>query len=172
MRKALALTAALAVAASPALAVGEEDTIKIADISGAWSGSGFVQKNETSDPMKVRCQIEGEQHDDRLGFDGECRAMLILRRAIGATLTRIGDRFEGRYEGSRAGVAALEGAIVEAGRLVLTMRFPREVNGDDVATMTIDTNGGDSFTITTTDRMESGVDVTTSKITFEREAAE
>jgi hypothetical protein len=172
MRTALALAAVLVAAASPALAEAKsgEEPIEIADISGEWSGTGFVQRDEKADPMNVRCRIEGEQHDDRLGFDGECRAMLVLRRGIGARLTRDGDSFEGTYEGSRAGVADLEGSVEEAGRLVLEMRFPREINGDDTATMTIDTNGGDSFTITTTDRMTSGVDVTTSKITFERKA--
>jgi hypothetical protein len=138
------------------------------DINGAWAGEGYVQKNDESDPMNVRCEIEGAQHDDRLGFDGECRAMMILRRDIGADLVFDGERFRGTYEGARVGVADLEGASSPDGRVVLTMRFPREVNGDDTATMTIHLHDDDTFTIETVDRMKSGNEVTTSLIRFER----
>jgi hypothetical protein len=163
----VAIAAALCLATLPASAIINDTPVQT--ISGAWSGAGFVQKDAESDPMKVRCKIRGEQNGVELGFDGECRAMLILRREIGAVLKRSGERFTGQYVGATAGVADLDGGFGTDGRLVLTMRFPREVNGDDVATMMIDPHDGRSFTISTTDRMESGVEVTTSKITFERE---
>lgn len=139
------------------------------DITGSWAGAGVVQKDDESRPMNVRCEIEGARNDDRIGFDGECRAMLILRREIGADLIFDGERFRGTYKGSLAGVAALDGAEVPEGdRVVLQMRFPREVNGDDVAVMTIHLHGEDAFTIETVDRMQSGTDLTTARIRFER----
>jgi len=159
------VTAAALLATLGAVAAAEPRV----DINGAWAGEGYVQKDDESDPMNVRCKIEGAQNDDRLGFDGECRAMMILRRDIGADIVFDGERFRGTYEGARAGVADLDGSASPDGRVVLTMRFPREVNGDDTATMTIHLHDEDAFTIETTDRMKSGVEVTTSLIRFERE---
>jgi len=160
----LATLAALLMAGGPAVA-----DVTLADISGAWTGKGYVQKDDKTDPMNVRCEIEGAQHADEIGFDGECRAMLILKRKIGASIVVDDGRMSGTYLGSRVGVAALEGGAASDGRVVLTMRFPREVNGDDVATMTIHLHGKDAFTIETVDRMASGEDVTTSLIRFERQ---
>jgi len=139
------------------------------DISGAWAGAGYVQKDDASRPMDVRCEIEGARNDDVIGFDGECRAMLIVRRAIGANLVFDGERFRGSYTGSRAGLAELDGAETpERDRVVLTMRFPRMVNGDDVAVMTIHLHDEHTFTIETVDRMQSGTELTTALIRFER----
>ncbi|WP_157961885.1 hypothetical protein [Acuticoccus kandeliae] len=151
----------------PVFAQDEQQT---ASLSGEWEGKGFVQKDEKSKPMNVRCKIAGEDTGDRIGFEGECRAMMIMKRAIGANLVRQGDTYSGTYLGSHVGVAQLEGGQNGPNTYVLTMTFPKEVNGDDVATMTIDTSGEGTFTITTVDRMETGDDITTSQITFERSA--
>ncbi|WP_420393803.1 hypothetical protein [Acuticoccus sp.] len=168
MRYATTVAAAITLGALASPAAASEP--RIADISGAWSGTGFVQRDAEARPMKVRCAINGDQDGDDLGFEGECRAMLVLKRAIGASIVREGPRYSGTYTGSNAGVAALEGARAEDGSIVLHMTFEREINGDDVALMTITPSDGRTFTITTVDRMEDGVDVTTSQITFERDA--
>lgn len=152
--------------AVPALTLEEPG---MPDLAGAWTGKGQVQKNDTSNPMNVTCTIEGNKPaDNKVGFDGECRAMLIMKRAIGATLTREGDQFTGVYTGSNAGPAELSGTMNGGEELVLSMTFERPVNGDDQAVMTIRRSHEDAFTITTKDRMELGVEVTTSDITFER----
>lgn len=164
MTKLIAGTAALALLVGGAAVAAEPGV----DINGAWAGKGYVQKDDETDPMNVRCEIEGAQHEDRLGFDGTCRAMMILRRDIGADLVFDGERYRGTYEGSRVGIADLDGATSDDGRVILTMRFPREVNGDAEAVMTIHLHDEDSFTIETVDRMESGVELTTSLIRFER----
>lgn len=160
-----AFAAALVLAPTGASAF---DETAIGDISGAWSGKGFVRKDEKADPMNVRCAIEGTGSALELAFAGECRAMLILKREIGATLRREGHRLVGIYKGARVGDAALDGEIAPSGEVVLSMQFPRKVNGDDVATMRIEAHDADSFTIVTSDRMVSGDEVTTSRITFER----
>ncbi|MCF3935944.1 hypothetical protein L1787_21375 [Acuticoccus sp. M5D2P5] len=154
---------ATVVLTAPVLAA--EDSV---GIGGEWKGTGFVQKDEKSKPMQVNCTIEGTESADRIGFDGECRAMLIMKRAIGADLTRNGDQYSGTYVGSNVGVAELQGGPEGPDSFVLTMTFPKEVNGDDKATMTIERPRDGKFTITTVDRMTSGDDVTTSQITFER----
>ncbi|MBJ3777318.1 hypothetical protein [Acuticoccus mangrovi] len=138
-------------------------------MTGPWSGKGFVQKDEGSRPMNVSCKIKGEQTADTIGFAGACRAMLILKREIGAQLKRVGDRFVGTYKGADVGIAELDGSYVDGETVELTMTFPRSVNGDDVAKMTITTPGDGTFTIETSDKMESGVEVTTSSILFSRD---
>lgn len=151
------------------LPAGASESELVGDITGVWKGTGFVQRNETSEPINVRCQIDGMQTELMMGFEGECRAMLVVKRPIGARLAREGDRFTGTYTGSRVGVAELDGALDGDSRIVLDMTFPKEVNGDDKAVMTINNADDGTFTITTVDKMVSGVDVTTSQITFERE---
>ncbi|WMS43272.1 hypothetical protein RDV64_02385 [Acuticoccus sp. MNP-M23] len=167
MLKTISLAAALALTATAALA----ETPTITDITGTWTGTGFVQKNEKSKPMNVKCEVEGAQSGDEVSFDGYCRAMIIVKRAIGAQLVRSGDTYTGTYTGSDAGVAKLDGGEPKPGLLDLEMQFPRDVNGDAVARMVIETPSEDSFTIRTTDMMESGVEVVTSEVTFEREAS-
>jgi len=159
------IVAALTLAALPAAAQGAN----LPDVSGIWTGTGFVQKDENSRPINVKCEIEGEATGERVAFDGACRAMLVMKRAIGAKLEPSGDTLVGTYEGAAIGIAQLRGDWAGPGRLVLEMTFPREVNGDDKAVMQIDAAEEDAFTITTVDTMLSGVDVVTSQIRFERE---
>lgn len=144
------------------------ETLDIADISGAWEGEGFVQRDDRSEPVKVRCSIEGRQSEVQIGFEGSCRAMLIMKRDIGADIVLRDGQFVGTYKGSRVGIADLNGTMTAPNQLDLTMTFPRAVNGDDQATMRIERPDEGTFKVTTVDRMESGVDVTTAQITFER----
>jgi hypothetical protein len=153
---ALGLPAALAVAApSP-----------IADIAGDWSGKGTVRRDDASKPINVTCQMTGEQSASTLGFEGECRALLVMKRPIGATFKIDGDRVTGTYTGSSAGVAKLSGRATSATEWKLTMTFPKEINGDNVAEMTIRNSGTGTFQIVTTDKMTSGATVTTTDVTF------
>lgn len=158
------LFAAIMVMAGAAIADGREAD----DISGPWAGEGYVQKDEKSRRVKVRCTIEGEQAGDDIQFEGVCRAMLIMKRDIGAKLTRSGDSFTGTYKGADAGIAQLAGIETGPGRLELTMTFPRKIHTDDKAIMMIDRPDENTFTIVTIDTMDSGEEVTTSSIRFER----
>jgi len=166
MLKRLSFAAALVLTSTAAMA----DAPAITDITGTWSGSGFVQKDDKSKPINVRCKVEGAQTGENIAFDGSCRAMLVIKRAIGASLVRSGDNYSGTYIGSDVGVAELDGSETTPGTLELGMTFPRDVNGDSVATMTIEAPSEDAFTIRTTDMMESGVKVVTSEVMFQRES--
>ncbi|ORE94682.1 hypothetical protein [Acuticoccus yangtzensis] len=155
--------------AVPVRQAAAEET-SIFDITGKWSGKGFVQKDDKSRKMNVTCEIEGAQSGDQIGFDGECRAMMVLKRAIGADMVRQGERLKGTYIGSNAGPAELDGGPQEDGRIVLTMTFPKTIHGDDIATMTIAPANDKEFSIVTVDTMSDGKTlVTTAEITFERE---
>ena len=94
----------------PAVAVDEVGE----DITGAWVGQGFVQKDERSKPVRVNCAVEGMQDGDRIGFEGVCRAFLVVKREIGAMLVRSGSTYTGTYKGSNVGIAELEGAARES----------------------------------------------------------
>lgn len=164
MLKATLLAATLSLIAAP-LAVADTGF----DVSGKWNGKGFVQKDEKSRKMNVTCEVTGARTGDAIGFEGQCRAMLVMKRAIGADLVENGDTYSGTYIGSRVGPADLKGAMEGTGKLVMQMTFPKTVNGDDIATMTIEMPSDDAFTITTVDMMEDGSAVTTADITFERD---
>ncbi|XWN32484.1 MAG: hypothetical protein ROR55_05025 [Devosia sp.] len=171
MFKPFAIAGLLAVttaAATSVVAAVEDDEREIPSMEGSWTGTGFVQKDETSKPMKVRCSVEGLHAGNEIGFEGVCRAMMIFRRPIGAKLIQEGDRLTGTYTGSDLGVADLDGALEEGRTAVLTMTFPREIHGDAEAMMTIHRPKDSEFTITTTDIMSSGEELTTSQITFAR----
>ncbi|MEM9224512.1 MAG: hypothetical protein AAGB11_19225 [Pseudomonadota bacterium] len=165
MKKTVGLAAAMIIVAAPVLA----EEAPIANITGEWTGKGFVQKGEDSRKINVNCKIDGEQTGDEIEFGGDCRAMLVMKREIGAQLTREGDIYTGTYKGSELGIADLEGSFENPDELVLQMRFPRKVNGDDLARMTIQTMNEDEFRITTVDMTEAGNEFTTSEITFQRE---
>jgi hypothetical protein len=164
MLRSLSIVACAAVVAGSAVAADAAGD----DISGPWVGTGFVQKDETSKPIRVNCAVEGAQDGDRIGFEGECRAMLVMRREIGAQLVRSGKTFFGTYRGAAVGVAELQGTETDPGTVNLTMTFPREVNGHRTARMTITRPGDGTFTIKTEAQMLSGATVTTSEITFAR----
>ena len=101
------LFAALLVTAGIAIADGREAD----DITGPWSGEGYVQKDENSRRVKVRCKIEGEQEGDKIQFEGVCRAMLIMKRDIGAWLTRDGDSVVVEVKAGTKTPTKLEGVL-------------------------------------------------------------
>lgn len=169
MLKATLLAATLSLLAAP-LAAPLAHAESEFDVTGKWTGKGFVQKDANSRKMNVTCEVTGARAGDAIGFEGQCRAMLVMKRAIGADLVADGDSYSGIYIGSRVGPADLEGTMEDPGKIVMKMTFPKSVNGDDIATMTIETPSDNTFTITTVDLMDDGVtEVTTADIAFERE---
>lgn len=163
MRTVLAVSAVAALIA-PALAA-----VPIDDIAGAWTGKGKVQQSDTAKPINVSCEVTGEQSSPTdLGFDGVCRALLVMKRPIGATFKLDGDKITGTYTGSLIGVAQLDGVATSPTEWDLKMTFPKEVNGDNIAQMTISNPGDGTFRIQTRDKMTSGVEVTTTDVTFRK----
>lgn len=162
MLKQMVVALTLTAVAAPAFGV----TGAAGDVAGRWSGQGFVQSDPKGRRMNIWCSIDGEQNGNTLGFDGECRAALIMKRAIGIKLTRDGDHFAGTYIGTTGGASKLDGVAATPDRWVLTMTLPQTIHGDDKAVMVIETSPAGTFTITTTDRMSGGEEMTTSKVTF------
>ena len=137
---------------------------------GAWSGEGTVMPNEEAGTRNVDCDVTGTAGGETIDISGECRAMLIFSRDIGAKLTRSGDIYTGTYTGSKAGAAQLEGQL-EGDTLNLTMTYPRPVNGDTKALMRITNPDDGQMTLTVLDQMGgTGEQVATTRISFQKQS--
>jgi hypothetical protein len=124
---------------------------------GNWSGSGRIQRNAESSPWQVNCTVNGNRAPDRISIQGNCRAALILQRPIAADLAydvRTG-LYRGVYTGARVGPARLSGA--RSGNAVrLTIDWPKPVNGDTRAEMTITNEGSGMLRIVVRDNLVPG----------------
>lgn len=151
----IALIAILAGAAAPPASAAEEGFLD--RFGGTWSGSGRVQREGTSSPRQVNCSVTGQPGANRLSFQGACRAAVIFSRQIGASLTYDpgSGQYRGTYTGSAIGPAQLSGTR-RGDTVDLRIDWPRPVNGDTQARMTI-RNGGDGLLrITVADNLTPG----------------
>ena len=137
---------------------------------GSWAGEGTVQANEGEPTRNVDCDVTGTAGAESIDISGECRAMLIFSRDIGAKLTRNGETYTGTYTGSKAGVAQLEGQL-EGDTLNLTMTYPKPVNGDTTALMRLTNPDDGQMALTVLDQIGgTGEQVATTRITFEKQS--
>ncbi|WP_181706002.1 hypothetical protein [Chthonobacter rhizosphaerae] len=150
----------LAAAIIAALVLGgaaDAETDFLDRFNQSWSGKGKVQRNAKSGVDRVSCDLTGNRAGNRVAIAGTCRAYLVFSRTIAADLTFDPDSGEvtGTYTGSRAGVAKLSGRR-EGDTVRLAMRWPRPVNGDTEAAMTIRTSENGSLRIVVSDALEPG----------------
>jgi hypothetical protein len=157
MRKMLATVAALALVGSWGTGPQAAESSFLDRFKGSWTGSGRVQRNAASDPWQVDCRLTGNRAADRISIQGNCRAALIMRRSIGADISydpRSGD-YRGVYTGARVGPARLSGT--RKGDMVrLTIDWPKPVNGDTQAEMTIHNQGSGVLRIVVRDNLIPG----------------
>lgn len=124
--------------------------------SGSFAGGGLVQRNAGEQPNKVSCTLTGKATASRISMSGKCGAF-IFSKAISADIrydARTG-RYSGTYVGSAIGPARLSGKR-QGNAVVLTITWPKPVNGDTKATMTIHNSGNGNLAITVTDRVAPG----------------
>jgi hypothetical protein len=142
--------AAVAALTGSAFATGafasEADYLKRFD--GSFKGAGKVRTAADGSPYNVKCNVSGNATATRISLDGTCRAMAVVSRKIGADLTVSPDgTYSGVYTGSKIGPAAVRGRRT-GDNVVLTVTWPKPVNGDQKALMTISNNGnGFSFAV-------------------------
>ena len=151
LRAALAFTLLLGAAAMPAQA-GERPFLD--RFVGSWSGSATViDKGRT---LNVSCQVTGAPDDTHISIRGHCNAGLI-GRAISADLTfdPKSGRYSGTYIGDDVGPARLSGKR-SGERVELTITWPKPVNGDTTAKMTIVNSGNGTLRITLNDKPAMG----------------
>ena len=164
-----ALPAALLVgltAAAP-LPTKRADADFLTPLAGRWTGGGDVLLRTNRSPLKVDCDIEVAAEEPSFTLEGECGA-LFIKRPIGVTLEREGERYSGVYTGSRSGPADLAGTR-DGDSISLTVTWAREVNGDVTAAMKLVKESDDSLRLLTEDLdPETGETVVTSDIALAR----
>jgi hypothetical protein len=127
----------------PALSAQADETGFLKRFDGAWSGTGLVQRKIEEGPHQVSCKMTGAPTSDGVSISGVCRAAVIFSRQIRADLRYDpgSGRYSGTYVGAKVGPARLSGKR-NGDAVILTIFWPKPVNGDKTATMTI-RNPGD-----------------------------
>jgi hypothetical protein len=139
--------------AKPAVA----DSSYLDRFTGAFSGQGFVQREQDTSPRRVSCRVAGTKPAaNRLSIDGTCRAAIIVSRRIGADIRfdPASKRFSGTYRGSSRGPAQLSNGRLRGGTLTLDLTYPTPVHGDRSAVLRIDNAGNGRFTLSVTDEVD------------------
>lgn len=172
IRAALGLAAAL-VTGSVALAARGDAALEsgfLDRFTASWSGSGEVRRRADGSPWSVNCAIVQNRDGNRIALDGSCRAALLFTREIGAHLVFDPETglYTGTYIGAKVGPAGLSGRR-KGDTLVLTITWPKPVNGDTTADLTIRNDGRGRMQIRVQDSLE-GRSVTTTDILFTRKA--
>jgi hypothetical protein len=116
--------------------------------------------------------MHGGRHARRntITVSGTCRALLVFSRRVEVTIgyDAASDRYDGIYVGSRIGPARLSGER-NGDTLDLVLTWPRIVNGDRTARMTIRNAGDGRLGIVVVDRPGgAGEPVETTNLTFRR----
>lgn len=146
----------VAMALAPALiCIGAEaqETDFLSRFDGAWSGAGMVQRKPEEGPHKVNCRMSGQSGENRVSISGSCRAYLVFSRQIGADIVfdPASGRYTGTYVGSTVGPASLSGTR-DGDAVNLTITWPKLVNGDTTARMSIQNSGNGQLRIVVADQ--------------------
>lgn len=131
---------------------GESDYIGL--YNGAWSGSGTVLKASVS--WQVNCRATGAPSTNHIVIKGGC-SVAVINVPISADITYdpASGRYSGTYVGAKVGPAHLSGT--RSGNVVnLAITWPKPVNGDTKARMTIVNDGHGNLRIVVSDNVSPG----------------
>jgi hypothetical protein len=124
--------------------------------AGSFAGSGEVKRNARANPNKVKCTLTGQQLENGIVISGECGASIFSRQvSADIRLDPATGAYTGTYIGASAGPAKLWGKR-RGDQVVLTITWPKPVNGDTKATMTIRNSGDGTLAIVVTDEVHPG----------------
>ena len=120
---------------------------------GSWAGSGIVVRGSV--PWHVSCSAIGQSAPNRLIVEGTCSVSIVsVRIAADIKYDPVSGLYSGTYIGAKVGPAHVSGR--SAGSVVnLAVTWPKPVNGDTKARMTI-VNTGDRFRLTLLDNLTHG----------------
>lgn len=154
-------------AAGSAAARADESAF-LHSLEGNWAGKGSVKVRVRSPTIRVSCKFKSRAEAASLSLDGNCRGLLVFSRHVTATLQADGSKYSGSYVGAGTGPAGLKG--VRTGSAIdLGITWAKPVNGDRKAVMTVEKNGNNGMTLTTTDvDPKTGKNVVTSRIELQR----
>lgn len=155
--KAAGLAAILVVAAAPGVRGQSDEREFLSRFAGSWSGSGSVIRRSGENPTNVNCRMAGTNGENQVSIRGTCRAYLVFTREIGADIRFDpgSGQYSGTYTGSTIGPAALSGTR-NGDAVNLTITWPRTVNGDTSAAMTIQNAGNGRLQIVVSDQIPAG----------------
>jgi hypothetical protein len=145
------LAVGVALVAPGAIFAGEGDYIGL--FGGAWSGSGMVLVD--SGPMQVGCRAVGQPGVNRLTIQGSCGVFLVSV-PISADVSY--DPKSGRYTGTYTGgdIAARISGKRQGDTVTLDVTWPKPINGDTSAHLTIINPGKGKLRIVMDDNVTSG----------------
>lgn len=134
-------------------------------LDGDWAGGGSIRLKPEDAPVDVNCELSSSAAVSSLSMDGNCSAMIVMSRAIGADLSVDGANYSGTYTGSPRGPASLSGN--RSGDTVnLAVAWPetgREAN------MQLSSSGNALQILTTEAHPETGEPVVTAQLSFQRQ---
>jgi hypothetical protein len=157
----LALCAATAFLSSPVIA---DEGRFLESLQGSWSGTGTVTLKIGSSPIKVNCDFDSKARRSTFSMGGQCRGLLVVKRAVSANLRTDGKTYTGTYTGPSGRASTLSGTR-KGNAINLTVRWSREINGDRVARLTIEKIGNSGLRLRTIDKNPAtGTSVVTSDI--------
>lgn len=162
----LCLAGALAsLIAAPALA---DERAFLESLEGDWSGKGTVVLKIGSNPINVKCRFGSKADVSAFSMNGQCRGLLVVSRAVSASLQTDGKGYTGTYTGPSGRPSKLSGS--RSGNAInLLVRWSRDINGDRVARLTIEKIGERGLRLRTLDRNPGdGGTVVTSDIRLTR----
>jgi hypothetical protein len=137
-------------------------------IGGTWSGNGTVISKIGSSPVKVTCRFASQPSGAALSMSGQCRGLLVVRRAVSADIRANGANYSGTYVGPSGRPSSLSGTR-RGDTISFAVHWGREVNGDRSAQMTIEKIGKHGLRLRTTDKdLKTGRNVVTSDIRLSR----
>jgi hypothetical protein len=167
MRRAVSFFS-LALATFQPLPAAAAETDFLRSLSGNWNGAGTVLTRIGGSPINVNCSFATTTGASDFSMKGNCRGLLVIRRAVSADLTVNGDRYTGTYVGPSGLPSALSGSR-RGNAINLSVRWARLVNGDRTASMTIEKVGAGGLRLRTVDRdPATGRSVVTSSIDLRR----
>lgn len=136
---------------------------------GRFSGSGLVQRKPEEKPQQVKCDMQSTNTGNRVTIGGSCRAYLIFSREIGADIQYDpgSDRYTGTFTGSVIGPARLSGKR-NGDAVVMTITWPKEVNGDTKANMRIENAGNGNLSIIVSDDLPGSGNVVTTDLSLSK----
>ena len=147
-----AVAVALVSATANASAADEQAFINL--FGGSWAGSATVVKDSV--PWQVSCRVDGRPTADHIVIEGNCNLSIIsVRIAADITYDPKSGRYSGTYIGSDVGPARVSGRRT-GNVLNLAITWPKVVNGDAKARMTIENAGGGRLRIATFDNVVVG----------------
>ncbi len=144
------------VPAAPGIDASAAEAGYLNRFAGSFSGSGEVQRNANERPMRVECKLAGRPSANAVSISGECGAFIVSRE-ISADIRYdpASGRYTGTYVGSDVGPARLSGRR-NGDTVVMAIKWPKPVNGDTDALMTIRNTGNGALAITVKDTLQPG----------------